>query len=255
MPLKLSKPLVVFDLETTGVDVATARIIEIAMVRVEPDGFESTLSSRVNPGMPIPPSSTAIHGITDADVVEAPRFIDLIPEVDQFIQGADLGGYNSSRFDVPLLAEEFHRNGAHLDVSGRQLIDAMAIFSRMEPRTLVAAYKKFCGKELKDAHSALADTMATKEVLFAQPDYYEELPCEVEALSVFCRDRDYADLAGRLGFDNDGDVVFKFGKYKGAKVKEVFARDGGYYNWIMNSDFPIGTKDVLTQIFRAMRAR
>ncbi|PID90740.1 MAG: DNA polymerase III subunit epsilon, partial [Bacteroidetes bacterium] len=181
--------------------------------------------------------------------------IDLIPEVDQFMQGADLGGYNSSRFDVPLLAEEFHRNGYHLDVSGRSLIDAMAIFSRMEPRTLVAAYRKFCGKDLKDAHSALADTMATKEVLFAQPDYYEDLPADVQELSVFCRDRDYADLAGRLGFDADGDVVFKFGKHKGVKVKEVFIRDAGYYTWIMNSDFPIGTKDVLTQIFRAVNPR
>ncbi len=243
----------VFDLETTGVDVSTARIVEIALLRVEPSGEETKWVCRVNPGIPIPPATSAVHGIYDKDVADAPRFIEIIPQIQELIAGADLGGYNSSRFDVPLLAEEFARNGLELNLTGVSLVDAMAIFSKMEPRTLVAAYKKFCGKELQDAHSAMADTEATKEVLFAQVDYYEEIPQDIEGLSKLCRNKDYADLAGRLGYDDQDEVVFKFGKHKGVRVKDVFRREPGYFTWIMNSDFPVGTKALLKHLYHEIK--
>lgn len=255
MALQLKRPLVVFDLETTGVDVSTARIVEVAMLRVEPNGEERKWVCRVNPGIPIPPATSAVHGIFDEDVANAPCFAEVMPKVLEFIEGADLGGYNSSRFDIPLLVEECARNGVELDLSQTALVDAMAIFSKMEPRTLVAAYKKFCGKDLEHAHSAMADTEATKEVLFAQVDYYENVPQDIEGLAKLCRDKDYADLAGRLGYDNEDEVVFKFGKYKGMRVMDVFRREPSYFTWIMNSDFPVGTKALVKHLYHEVKGQ
>lgn len=248
MNLKLHKPLCVFDLETTGIQVAKDRIVEISILKVNPDSSRESKTWLVNPEMPIPPETSAIHGITDERVKDAPTFKEIASKVMEMIAGTDLGGFNSNRFDVPLLAEELLRAGLDFDLSKFKLVDAQTIFHKMEPRNLTAAYQFYCKKELVNAHSAEADVLATFEVLDAQVGHYDELPNDIASLSEISSHHKYADLAGFIAFDKEEKEIFTFGKYKGQKVKEVFQKDLGYYGWIQNADFPLYTKKVLTGI-------
>ncbi len=248
MNLKLYKPLCTFDLETTGTNVAKDRIVEISILKVYPDASRESRTWRVNPEMYIPKESTAVHGISDEDVKDAPKFKEIASKVMEMITGSDLAGFNSNRFDVPLLAEELLRAGVDFDLSKFKLVDAQTIFHKMEPRNLTAAYRFYCKKDLVDAHSAEADVLATFEVLDAQVGHYEDLPNEIAALSEFSFHHKFADLAGFIAFDADGKEIFTFGKYKGQRVKDVFQKDLGYYGWIQNADFPLYTKKVLTGI-------
>ena len=248
MNLKLHKPLCVFDLETTGVQVAKDRIVEISILKVNPDASRESKTWLVNPGMPIPPETSAIHGITDEKVKDAPTFKEIASKVMDMIAGTDLGGFNSNRFDVPLLAEELLRAGFDFDLSKFKLVDAQTIFHKMEPRNLTAAYQFYCKKELVNAHSAEADVLATFEVLDAQVGHYDDLPNDIASLSEISSHNKFADLAGFIAFDKEDRETFTFGKYKGQRVKEVFQKDLGYYGWIQNADFPLYTKKVLTGI-------
>ena len=248
MQLNLKSPLVFFDLETTGIDIVKDRIIEISYVKVFPNGKEETKTMRINPGIPIPPASTAIHGITDEDVKDCPKFKEVAKNLAAQIEGCDLAGYNSNRFDIPLLAEEFLRAGVDIDLTRRRFIDVQTIFHKMEQRTLSAAYKFYCNKNLENAHTAAADTMATYEVLKAQLDRYPELKNDVKFLSDFSCFTNNVDFAGRMVYNDKGEEVFNFGKYKGRLVQEVFKTDPSYYAWTMNNDFPLNTKQKLTEI-------
>ena len=248
MKLNLSKPLAFFDLETTGINIATDRIVEISIVKLLPDGGKEIKTKLINPTIPISAESSAIHGITDADVADKPTFKEVAKEFYSFIEGCDLGGFNSNRFDVPLIAEEFLRADVDFDVSKRKLVDVQNIFHKMEQRTLSAAYKFYCGKTLDNAHSAEADTIATYEILEAQVEKYDELENDVAFLSEFSQRNRNADLLGRFIFNEDGVEVFNFGKHKDTPVEEVLAKEPGYYNWMMNGDFPLYTKKVLTAI-------
>ena len=248
MKLNLKRPIVFFDLETTGVDTARDRIVEISMIKVMPDGEEITRTRRLNPGMHIPAEATAVHGITDDDVKECPTFAQVAKSLEQFIRGCDFGGFNSNRFDLPVLVEEFLRAGVDVDLKKRKFIDVQNIFHKKEQRTLVAAYKFYCDKDLDDAHSAEADTSATYEVLKAQLDRYSELQNDVEFLSEFSARSQNVDFAGRIIYDDKGVEVFNFGKHKGRSVAEVFKVDTGYYGWMMQGEFPLNTKNVITNI-------
>lgn len=248
MKLNLKRPLVFFDLETTGVDTAKDRIVEISMVKVMPDGEEIVRTRLINPQMHIPEDATAVHGITDEDVKDQPTFAQIAKSLSQFIEGCDFGGFNSNRFDLPMLVEEFLRAGVDVDFKNRKFIDVQNIFHKMEQRTLVAAYKFYCNKDLTDAHSAEADTRATYEVLKAQLDRYSELQNDVAALAEFSSRGETVDYAGRIVYNDKGEEVFNFGKYKGVKVSEVFQREPSYYDWMMNGDFPLYTKKVITGI-------
>jgi DNA polymerase-3 subunit epsilon len=248
MQLNLKNPIVFFDLETTGINIARDRIVEISLLKVNVDGSEQSKTYRINPEMPIPKKSSEIHGIYDEDVADAPTFKEVARQLANFMEGCDIAGYNSNKFDIPLLAEEFIRAGVDFDMTKRKFIDVQTIFHKMEKRTLEAAYKFYCDKTLKDAHSAEADTRATYEVLKAQLDRYKELKNDVEWLSKFSSHNRNADFVGRIIFDENGDEVFNFGKYKGQKVTEVLKKDPGYYSWMMNGDFPLFTKKVLTNI-------
>lgn len=250
MKLKLSRPLVFFDLETTGVNIGTDRIVEISYYKVFPNGNAEGKTLRVNPGMPIPAEATAVHGITDEDVRDCPRFEHVAPEIAAVIADSDLAGYNSNYFDVPLLAEELLRAKVNVDLKQKKLVDAFQIFKKNEPRNLTAAYKFYCGKNLEDAHSAQADTMATYEVLLAQLERYEDVPDTVEALDEYTRGQvQFADFAGRIAYDSEGVEIFNFGKHKGLRVRDIFRRDPSYYAWLMNTDFPAYTKQVFTRIY------
>ena len=261
MKLNLTKPLVFFDLETTGVQVGSDYIVEICLLKVAVDGRVSTYVQRVNPGMPIPPQSTEIHGITDEMVRDKPTFKELSAEIANFIGDSDLAGYNSNKFDIPLLVEEFLRVGINFDISNRKTIDVQNIFHKMEPRTLKAAYKFYCGKNLDNAHSAEADTMATYEILMAQIERYNGVEYEdrdgnisypivndMRKLQEFTNASQWADLVGHLGFNKEGKEVFNFGKYKGKAVEDVFEIEPAYYDWMMKADFPLSTKRVITDI-------
>lgn len=248
MELNLRKPIVFFDLETTGIDVVNDRIVEISLLKVFPDGKEETKTMRINPEMPIPPQSTEIHGISDEDVKNEPTFNTVAKEIAKYIEGCDLAGYNSNKFDIPLLAEEFLRVGVDFDMKKLRFIDVQVIFHKMEQRTLSAAYKFYCDKNLDNAHSAEADTKATYEILKAQIDRYNELSNEVEELSTFSSHNKNADFAGRIVFNDKDQEVFNFGKYKGQTVESVLEKDQGYFSWMLNSDFPLYTKKVLTAI-------
>jgi len=248
MQLNLKNPIVFFDLETTGVNIATDRIVEIAILKVHVNGSEEVKTYRVNPEMPIPKSSSLIHGIYDEDVKDAPVFKSIAKELARFMEGCDIGGYNSNKFDIPLIAEEFIRADVDFEIRKRHFIDVQTIFHKMEKRTLEAAYKFYCGKELKDAHSAEADTRATFEVLKAQLDHYKELKNDVAFLSEFSSFNRNVDLAGRIVYNDKDEEVFNFGKYRGVKVTDVLEKDPGYYGWMMNGDFPLYTKKVLTNI-------
>lgn len=248
MELKLRRPIVFLDLETTGVDPAKDRIVEVSLVKVQPDGSEEVKTRRINPGMPIPPESTQVHGITDDDVKDEPRFEQIAKSLAAYIEGCDLAGYNSNKFDIPVLAEEFLRAGVDVDLKKRKFVDVQTIFHKMEQRTLVAAYRFYCDRELEGAHSAEADTLATYEVLKAQLDRYPELQNDVAALAEFSTRDKTADYAGRILINEKGEEVFGFGKYKGRKVEEIFDSEPSYYAWMMNGDFPLYTKKVITEI-------
>ena len=248
MKLNLKRPIIFFDLETTGVDPAKDRIVEISMVKVMPDGEEIVKTRKINPGMHIPEESTAIHGITDADVADAPSFAQVAKSLAQFVQGCDFGGFNSNRFDLPLLVEEFMRAGVEVDFKRRKFIDVQNIFHKKEQRTLVAAYKFYCDKDLTEAHSAEADTRATYEVLKAQLDRYPDLENDIDALADYSARGETVDYAGRIVYNDKGEEVFSFGKYKGRRVEEIFQLEPSYYSWMMNGGFPLYTKKVITEI-------
>lgn len=254
MELNLRNPLIFFDLETTGVNITKDRIVEISYIKVMPNGTELSKTIRINPGMPIPPSATAIHHITDADVQDKPHFKDIAKDLSKVFEGCDIAGFNSNRFDIPLLMEEFLRAGINFDISKRKFIDIQTIFHKMEQRTLVAAYKFYCNKNLEEAHSALADTRATYEVLKAQLDRYEgALENDVDFLSKFSMQNKNVDLAGRIIYNDNNIEVFNFGKYKGQPVEEVLKKDPGYFGWMLQGDFPQNTKNVLTNIKLRMK--
>ena len=256
MRLNLKNPLLFFDLETTGINIVKDRIIEISYVKVSPNGKEESRTFRVNPGMPIPPESTAIHGITDEDVKDCPTFKEIAKTLAKQIEGCDLAGYNSNRFDIPMLAEEFLRTGVDIDLNRRKFIDVQTIFHKMEQRTLSAAYKFYCDKDLENAHTAEADTRATYEVLQAQLDRYPALKNDVGFLSQFSSYSNNVDFAGRMVYNDKGEEVINFGKYKGRLAAEVLKADPGYYSWIMNGDFPLNTKKMFTEIrLRGFRSK
>lgn len=248
MNLKLHKPLCIFDLETTGINVGKDRIVEICVLKVNPDASRESKTWLVNPEMPITKESSDIHGITDEDVKDAPTFKQIAPKVMEMIAGTDLGGFNSNRFDVPVLAEELLRAGIDFDLSKHKLVDAQTIYHKKEPRNLGAAYQFYCGKELENAHSAEADVLATFDVLDAQVGKYEDVPNEIHGLSDFSFHNKNADLAGFIGYNNINEEIFNFGKYKGQRVKDVFQKDLGYYGWLQNADFPLYTKKIFTKI-------
>ena len=248
MNLNLTRPICFFDLETTGVDVARDRIVEISVLKVHPNGKEEKHTWLVNPTIPIPPETTAVHGISDADVVDKPTFKELSSEIYNLIKDSDLAGYNSNRFDIPLLAEEMLRADVDFDMGNRHAVDVQTIFHKMEQRTLAAAYKFYCDTILEDAHSAEADTIATYEVLKAQLDRYEDLENNMKSLAEFSARKKCADFAGFIAFNKKGEEIFSFGKHKGKLVDEVLDKEPGYYGWIQNADFPLYTKKVLTAI-------
>ncbi|NPA46098.1 MAG: 3'-5' exonuclease [Chlorobi bacterium] len=249
------RPIAVFDLETTGIDTSKDRIVEISILRVETDGTETVYTRRVNPGMPIPAQATAVHGITDEDVKDAPRFEEIAAEVYALINDAYLAGFNSNRFDLPMLVEELLRAGLEVDLRRNKTIDVQVIYHKKEPRNLAAAYRFYTGKELDNAHSAEADVRATWEVLQSQLQRYDDLPKDAEKLSAFSSFNRNADFMGRVVYDNDGNEIVNFGKYKGKKVEEVLEKDPGYYGWIMQADFPAYTKLVFKNVYERMRLR
>ena len=269
MKLNLQKPLAFLDLETTGVDVGKDRIVEIAIVKIMPDGNVSSMPAKtgaehrliVNPGVPIPIEASMVHGIYDADVQNAPTFEQVAPKLYKYIFDCDLGGFNSNRFDIPLLAEEFLRAGIDFSLEGRNLIDVQVLFHLMEPRNLGAAYKFYCNKTLEGAHEALPDTIATYEVFEAMLDHYADTKIkdqegreftpvvnDMEAIHKLCERRKKADLANHLIYNDHDQVIFNFGKYKGQTVADVLAKDSGYFSWMMNAEFPLYTKKVLKEL-------
>lgn len=252
--LQLTKPLAFIDLETTGVNLGSDRIVEIAIVKILPDGTRNVKRKLINPEMPIPKANTEIHGITDEMVKDAPTFAQVAQELKQVLDGCDLAGYNSNRFDVPLLVEEFLRAGVDFDMRGRRLVDVQNIFHKMEQRTLAAAYKFYCEKTLEDAHSAEADASATHEVLLAQISRYPELGTTVDSINKAIGEEIIVDFARRFVMDN-GVEVFNFGKYKGKAVADILKAEPQYYDWMMKGDFPQHTKQKLTEIFTRSKLR
>ena len=248
MKLNLVKPIIFFDLETTGTDFSKDRIVEICYIKVYPDGREVEYTKRINPEMHIPEGASAVHGIYDADVKDCPTFREVAREIANEFEGCDVAGFNSNRFDLPMLAEEFLRAQVDIDLSRLRAVDVQVLYHKREPRTLSAAYKFYCGEVLEDAHSALADTRATYEVLKAQLSHYDDMPNDIEALSKESSFTNNVDFAGRIVYDDNGREVFNFGKYKGMPVDVVLDRDPGYYGWMMNGDFSLNTKQVLTRI-------
>jgi DNA polymerase-3 subunit epsilon len=248
MQLKLKNPIIFFDLETTGVNVNSDRIVEICILKVSPDGSEESKTWVVNPERPIPMETTAIHGISDEDVKDKPTFREIAKTVAAMIEGCDLAGFNSNRFDVPLLAEEFLRVDVDIDMKKHKFLDVQTIFHKNEPRTLTAAYKFYCKEDLTNAHSAEADVRATYEVLKAQLDKYDNLENDVAFLSEFSSYNKSADYSGRIVFNKEDEEVFNFGKHKGKRVIDIFTNEPGYYSWMMNGDFPLYTKKVITEI-------
>lgn len=250
--LALKKPIIFFDLETTGIDPAKDRIVEIAMIKINPEATRDQYIKKLNPGIPIPKEASDIHGITDEDVKDAPQFKHIAHDLYQWMQGCDLGGYNSNKFDIPVLAEEFLRSNIDVDFTERKMIDVQQIFFKMESRSLTAAYKFYCQKTLENAHSAEADVMATIDVLEAQLDRYQELSHEVPALHKFTGGEQFIDYAKRLVM-KDGQAIFNFGKYKGMKVEEVFTKEPQYYDWMMQADFTLHTKQKISEILNKMK--
>jgi DNA polymerase-3 subunit epsilon len=248
MKLRLKNPLIIFDLETTGINIVSDRIVELSYLKVYPNGDQEARTMKINPTIPIPEKVSKIHGITDQDIRDSPTFQEVARSIANIFEGCDFAGFNSNKFDIPLLAEEFIRADVDIDLMKRKFIDVQVIFHKKEQRTLEAAYKFYCNKELKDAHSAEADTLATFEILKAQLERYEDLPADIDALSKYSSHNRNADFAGRIIYDDNGQEVFNFGKYKGQLVEDVLRKDPAYYSWMMNSDFPLYTKKVLTSI-------
>jgi len=248
MQLNLNKPICFFDLETTGINITKDRIVEISILKVNPDGSEEKKTWLVNPEISIPEVVVAVHGITNEKVANEPTFKELAKEINSWIKDADLGGFNSNRFDIPLLAEEMLRAGVDFDMKNRQSVDVQTIFHKMEQRTLTAAFKFYCDKSLEDAHSAEADTMATYEVLKAQLDRYDDLENDTAFLADFSSRKKIADFAGFIAYDKEGHECFSFGKHKGKKVTEILEKEPGYFGWLLSADFPLYTKKVLTAI-------
>jgi len=248
MDLKLRRPLAFIDLETTGINIVNDRIVEISVLKVFPNGDEEWMTTRVNPEMPIPKKASSIHGILDADVAESPKFRDIAKKLAAFLEGSDLAGYNANKFDIPVLAEEFLRVNIDFDFRRRRYVDVQVIFHKKEQRTLSAAYLFYCRKELQGAHGAKADTQATFDILKAQLDRYTDLENDVDKLADYSSYSNTADFVGRIIFDEDGKEVFNFGKYKGKLVEKVLKDDPSYYSWMMNGEFSLYTKKVLTEI-------
>lgn len=261
MKLKLNRPLAFFDLETTGLQIATDRIVEISIIRIMPDGSEENFSQRLNPTIPISDESYSIHGISNEDVKDMPTFKDIAVKLNQFLDNSDLAGYNSNKFDIPLLIEEFLRAGIEFDIKKRRFVDVQNIFHKMEPRTLKAAYKFYCDKPLENAHSADADTLATYEILKSQLDRYEGTEYEdkdgniskpivnnVQDLHNFSYNQKNVDLVGQIIYNNKNEEVFNFGKHKSKAVEAVFKKEPSYYDWMMKANFPLSTKKVITAI-------
>ena len=251
--LKLTKPIIFFDIESTGLDVVADRIVEISFLKVSPDGEEEVKTLRINPTIPIPAQTTEIHGIRDEDVADKPTFAESAMEILNFLKGCDLGGYNSNKFDIPMLAEEFARADVEIDLKKMKFIDVQVIFFKKEPRSLSAAYKFYCDQNLENAHSAETDVRATWEVLKSQMEKYNDLSETVEGLSEFSSNSKYVDFAGRIVYDKNGDELFNFGKHRGKKVIDVFQKESSYYSWMMKGDFPQYTKKVITRIYLKMR--
>lgn len=247
--LTLTKPLVFFDLETTGVDVFNDRIVQIGAIKLDPDGSKQTFEWLVNPQMPIPAGAAAIHGITDADVKDAPTLGDIAKELAEVFDGADLGGYNIKNFDVPMLREEFNRIGLSLDTESIKMVDAMKIFQIKEPRTLSAAYQKYCGKEMKNAHDAVADIEASLEVFYGQLDHYDDIPRTVDEVHEFCfpKDPDAYDAEGKLRFV-EGMLTINFGKNRGKSLQSLSMEDPGYLEWILKGSFSDKVKDAVRKV-------
>jgi DNA polymerase-3 subunit epsilon len=246
--LNLKKPIAFIDLETTGINVTTDRIVELSVLKISPNGKEEWMTTRVNPEMPIPPKTTAIHGITDEDIANAPTFKEVGKNVAAFLEGCDLAGYNAIKFDIPVLAEEFLRVNIDFNFRKRRYVDVQVIFHKKEQRTLAAAYLFYCRKELEGAHGSKADTAATFEVLKSQLDRYTDLENDVDKLADFSSFNSNVDFAGRIILDENGVEVFNFGKHKGKPVEKIFIDEPAYYSWMMNGEFPLYTKKVLTEI-------
>lgn len=248
MKLNLSKPICFFDLETTGINVATDRIVEISILKVFPNGNKESYTWRVNPGIPIPKQASDIHGITDEMVANEPSFKELASKISALLKDSDLAGFNSNRFDIPLLAEELLRADVDFDLKKAMAVDVQTIFHKKEKRTLEAAYKFYCDKNLDNAHSAEADTIATYEVLLSQLEKYNDLENDIASLAAFSAHKQFADFAGYIGYNKQGQEVFNFGKHKGMLVEEVMEKEPGYFGWLLNADFPLYTKKVLTRV-------
>ena len=248
MELKLSKPICFFDLETTGIDITKDRIVEISILKVYPNGNKESKTWLVNPTIPIPKAASDVHGITDERVAGEPTFKELAKQIHNMIKDSDLAGYNSDRFDIPLLAEEMLRAEVDFDLGNRVSVDVQTIFHKMERRTLSAAYKFYCGKDLIDAHTASADTNATYEILKAQLDRYDNLENNIKKLSEFTYRKQIADFAGFIGYNDKGEEIFTFGKHKGKRVEDIFDEEPGYFGWLLGADFPLYTKKILTAI-------
>ena len=248
MELKLSKPICFFDLETTGIDITKDRIVEISILKVYPNGNKESKTWLVNPTIPIPKAASDVHGITDERVACEPTFKELAKQIHNMIKDSDLAGYNSDRFDIPLLAEEMLRAEVDFDLGNRVSVDVQTIFHKMEQRTLSAAYKFYCGKDLIDAHTASADTNATYEILKAQLDRYDSLENNIKKLSEFTYRKQIADFAGFIGYNDKGEEIFTFGKHKGKRVEDIFDEEPGYFGWLLGADFPLYTKKILTAI-------
>lgn len=251
MNLQLTRPIAFIDLETTGINLGTDRIVEIAIVKLSPDGSKQVKRKLINPEMPIPPQSSEVHGITDEMVKDAPTFKQASNEIRQFLEGCDLAGYNSNKFDIPLLVEEFLRSGQDFRTDGRKLLDVQKVFHVMEPRTLSAAYRFYCTKELEGAHGAEVDATATWEVLEAQVARYPQIGNTVESIVKAVGEEEIVDFARRMVYQ-DGKIVFNFGKHKGKVVEEVLRVERSYYDWMMQGDFPQHTKQKLTEILHKM---
>ena len=248
MELKLSKPICFFDLETTGIDITKDRIVEISILKVYPNGNKESKTWLVNPTIPIPKAASDVHGITDERVAGEPTFKEFAKQIHNMIKDSDLAGYNSDRFDIPLLAEEMLRAEVDFDLGNRVSVDVQTIFHKMEQRTLSAAYKFYCGKDLIDAHTASADTNATYEILKAQLDRYDSLENNIKKLSEFTYRKQIADFAGFIGYNDKGEEIFTFGKHKGKRVEDIFDEEPGYFGWLLGADFPLYTKKILTAI-------
>ena len=248
MELKLSKPICFFDLETTGIDITKDRIVEISILKVYPNGNKESKTWLVNPTIPIPKAASDVHGITDERVAGEPTFKELAKQIHNMIKDSDLAGYNSDRFDIPLLAEEMLRAEVDFDLGNRVSVDVQTIFHKMEQRTLSAAYKFYCGKDLIDAHTASADTNATYEILKAQLDRYDNLENNIKKLSEFTYRKQIADFAGFIGYNDKGEEIFTFGKHKGKRVEDIFDEEPGYFGWLLSADFPLYTKKILPAI-------